>query len=248
MDAAGIDECVHWLEQDVLDLLSLRGVVTKLSANWQQLKLSLREKGLLRDTQSLDDLQGPTSPAVSTGSSQAVLKDTQSVDDFHGPTPPTISAEADTQSVDDLRGSTPPTSFAESAQAVPTKEAFTGPVRPTDTSGHNESNQSIELSTEPISRESFIGPVIPTDAAKSTDNDVELISIEPGPGAVKFIGPVIPADTAKSTSGRGEITPNQTAVCYVEDEGTESVIEQNENGSMETSESATVQSSGLQMS
>ena len=48
--AAGIDECVDLLEQDVLDLLSLRGVITKLSTNWRELKLLLREKGLLRDT------------------------------------------------------------------------------------------------------------------------------------------------------------------------------------------------------
>ena len=56
-----------------------------------------------------------------------------------------------------------------------------------------------------------------------------------------FIGPVIPGGATKS------VTPNQTTV-YVEDEGTESVVEKNGNGSTETSESATVQSSGLQMS
>ena len=44
-----------------------------------------------------------------------------------------------------------------------------------------------------------------------------------------------------------EQATNETAV-YVEDEGTDPVVEQNGNGSMETSESATVQSSGLQMS
>ena len=43
------------------------------------------------------------------------------------------------------------------------------------------------------------------------------------------------------------VTPNQMAV-YVEDEGTESVVKKNGNGSMGTLESATVQSSGLQMS
>jgi hypothetical protein len=52
---------------------------------------------------------------------------------------------------------------------------------------------------------------------------------------------VIPGGAAKST------TPNQTAV-YVEDDGTKTVVEQNGNGSTETSESATVQSSGLQQS
>ena len=98
------------------------------------------------------------------------------------------------------------------------------------------------MSIEPSSRELFIGPAIPV---KSTDSDVELISIEPALRTVGFIGPVIPGDAAKSTS---ELTPNQTAAYYVEDEGTESVVEQNENGRMETSESATVQSSGLQMS
>ena len=56
-----------------------------------------------------------------------------------------------------------------------------------------------------------------------------------------FIGPVIPSSATKS------VTPNQTAV-YVGDEGTESVVEKNGNGNTETSESATVQSSGLQMS
>ena len=62
-----------------------------------------------------------------------------------------------------------------------------------------------------------------------------------GPAAVGFIGPVIPSGASKS------VTPNQMAV-YVEDEGTESMVEQNGNGSTETSELATVQSSGLQMS
>ena len=52
---------------------------------------------------------------------------------------------------------------------------------------------------------------------------------------------MIPSSATKS------VTPNQTAV-YVEDEGIESVIEKNGNGNTETSESATVQSSGLQMS
>ena len=83
--------------------------------------------------------------------------------------------------------------------------------------------------------------MIPGDAVKSTDSDFELISVEPGPAAVGFIGPVIPSSASKS------VTPNQTAV-YVEDEGTESVVEKNGNGNTETSESATVQSSGLQMS
>ena len=72
----------------------------------------------------------------------------------------------------------------------------------------------------------------------------EVISVEPGPAAVGFIGPVIPGGAAKSTS---EQATNQTAV-YVEDEGTDPVVEQNGNGSMESLESATVQSSGLQMS
>ena len=56
-----------------------------------------------------------------------------------------------------------------------------------------------------------------------------------------FIGPVIPSSATKL------VTPNQMAV-YVEDEGTESVVEKNGNGNTETSESATVQSYGLQMS
>ena len=46
-NAASVDECVRWLKHDVLDLLRLKGIVTKLSTNWRQLKLSLREKGIL---------------------------------------------------------------------------------------------------------------------------------------------------------------------------------------------------------
>lgn len=198
-NVASIDECVCWLEQDVLDLLSLRRIVTKLSTNWQQLKLSLREKGLLRDTQFVDDLQGPT----------------------------------------------PPTIFTENARI---EEALIGPVRPTDTRQQNEFSQSTEsTNTKSSSRELFIGPVIPTDAMRSSDKDVELIRVEPGPSAVGFIGPVIPGDAAESTSEHGESVDQQNRSA-VDDESTELKSEQNENGSMETSESATVQSSGLQMS
>ena len=165
-NAASVDECVCWLEQDVLDLLRLKGIVTNLSTNWRQLKLSLREKGiLLGDNQSVDDLQGSTPPAASTGSPQAVPQV-----NLQGSTPPSTSAEKDSQSisVDDLQGSTPPISnIAEGAQA-----AFTGPIQPTDTSRHDESTKCIESSTEPSTRESFIGPVIPPDAVKSTDSDV----------------------------------------------------------------------------
>ena len=50
-----IDECVSCLNQQVIDLLSLRDVITNLSTNWEQLKLSLREKGLLREKESSDD-------------------------------------------------------------------------------------------------------------------------------------------------------------------------------------------------
>ena len=128
---ASVDECVRWLEQDVLDLLRLKGIVTKLSTNWRQLKLSLREKGiLLGDNQSVDDLQGSTPPAASAGSPQAV-----SLVNLQGSTPPLTSAEKDSQSisVDDLQGSTPPTSnIAGGTQAASTKAAFIGPIRPTD--------------------------------------------------------------------------------------------------------------------
>lgn len=250
--AASIDECVALLEHDVLDLLSLRGVITKLSTNWRQLKLSLREKGLLRGNQSVIDLQGSTPP------SQAASIDTLSVDnlqgatppalctenapqvvvDLQGLTPPVVSTEAEIQSGDDFQGSTPLTNVAKSTEAVPTKEGFIGPVQPTDTTRRDE---TVESNTEPYAKSLFIGPMIPGDAVKSTDSDVELISVEPGPAAVGFIGPVIPSGASKS------VTPNQTAV-YVEDEGTESVVKQNGNGNTETSESATVQSSGLQMS
>ena len=196
--AASIDECVSWLQHQVLDLLSLRGVVTKLATNWEQLKLSLRKEGLLKST--MDDWQGPPPPSIPT----------------------------------------------ESAEAVPTAVACIGPVRPTDTSGHDETSQSVvELNTE-LSTETFIGPVIPI---QSTAEDVEQFSKEPGPNTAVFIGPVIPGDAARSTSEHGEITPSveiqsQTAV---QDERTETLVEKNGNGSMKTSESATVQSSGLQM-
>jgi hypothetical protein len=85
--AASIDECVHLLGQDVLDLLSLRGVISKLSTNWRQLKQSLREKGLLRDNQSAVDWRGSTPP------SQTVSTDTPSVDNLQESTPPAVSAE-----------------------------------------------------------------------------------------------------------------------------------------------------------
>ena len=141
-NAASVDECVRWLEQDVLDLLRLKRIVTKLSTNWRQLKLSLREKGiLLGDNQSVDDLQGSTPPAASAGSPQAVPQV-----NLQGSTPPPLtSAEKDSQSisVDDLQGPNPPTSnIAEGAQAASMKAAFTGPIRPTD-SGHDESIKSI---------------------------------------------------------------------------------------------------------
>ena len=223
--AGSIDVCVHWLEKDVLDLLRLRGVITKLSTNWKQLKQSLREKGLLRDTQSVDDFQGPTPPTVPAEYTEAISRDHQSVDDLQGSTPSTVSVESINE-------------------ALHTADGFIRPVRQTDTSGYDEPAESIESSTEPSARELFIGPVIPTDAVKSIDKDVELISVEPGPNAVGFIGPVIPGDAAKSSSEHGEISSIQTAV---EDGGTVLVVEQNENGSMETSESVTVQSSGLQM-
>ena len=164
--AASIDECVSWLQHQVLDLLSLRGVVTKLATNWEQLKLSLRKEGLLKST--MDDWQGPPPPSIPT----------------------------------------------ESAEAVPTAVASIGPVRPTDTGGHDETSQStVEVNTE-LSTETFIGPVIPGDAARLTSEHGEIVD------------------------------QSQTAV---QDERTEAVVEKNGNGSMETSESATVQSSGLQM-
>ena len=182
----------------MLDLLSLRGIVTKLATNWEQLKLLLSEEGPLRGTLE------------------------QSVDDLQGPPPPTIPIE--------------------SAEAVPTTVATIGPV---NTSGHDEPAQSIvELNTEPAA-EMFISPVVPM---QSTSENVEQISKELEPSTVGFIGPVIPGDAARSTGEHGEITPSvdqsQTAA---QDERTEAVVEKNGNGSMETSETATVQSLGLQM-
>ena len=153
----------------MLDLLSLRGVIIKLSTNWRQLKLSLREKGLLRDDQSVIDLRGSTPP------SQAASIDT---DNLQGPTPPPpqfvvdlqgLTPPADTQLEGDLQGSTPPINVAESTEAVPNEEGFIGPVRPT---GHDE---TIESNIKPSNEKSFIGPVIPGNAVKSTGSDVELI-------------------------------------------------------------------------
>jgi hypothetical protein len=176
----------------------------------------------------------------STPPSQAISVETISVDNLQGSTPPAVSTENVSQLVVDLQGLTPPRVTAEAG--TQSGDDFRGSTPPTTIAESTGHDKTIELSTEPSTRQSFIGPVIPGgDAVKSTDSDVELISVEPGPGAVGLIGPVIPGGAAKST------TPNQTTV-YVEDEGTETVVEQNGNGSTETSESATVQSSGLQMS
>ena len=62
---------------------------------------------ILGDNQSVDDLQGPTAPAASAESAQAVPQV-----NLQGSTPLAISAEEDSQSisVDDLQGSTTPTS------------------------------------------------------------------------------------------------------------------------------------------
>ena len=77
-------------------MLDLRGVITRLSTNWRELKLSLKEKGLLRDNQSVIDLRGSTPP------SQAASIDTHNL---QGPIPP---AENTPQFVIDLQGLTPP--------------------------------------------------------------------------------------------------------------------------------------------
>ena len=184
-------------------IYGLRGVITKLSTNWRELKLLLREKGLLRDNQSVVDLRGSTPPsqAVSDNLQGSTPPPPQFVIDLQGLTPP-----ADTQLEGDFQESAPPTNIAESTEAIPTKEGFIGPVRPNDTTRCDE---TIESNIEPSSEKSFISPVIPGSAVKSTDSDIELISLEPGPATVGFIGPVIPSSASKS------VTPNQIAV-YVE--------------------------------
>ena len=74
-----IDECVSCLNQQVIDLLSLRDVITKLSTNWEQLKLSLREKGLQREKESSDG-GGPLEGAAQevTGRESATNNQAQS--------------------------------------------------------------------------------------------------------------------------------------------------------------------------
>jgi hypothetical protein len=154
------------LGQDVLDLLSLRGVISKLSTNWRQLKQSLREEGLRRDDQSVVDWRGSTPP------SQAVSVETISVDNLQGSTPPAVSTENVSQLVVDLQGLTPPRVTAEAG--TQSGDVFRGSTPLTtiaESSGHDE---SIELSTESSIRQSFIGPVIPGDAVKLTDGDAVL--------------------------------------------------------------------------
>ena len=184
--AASIDECVNWLEQQVLDLLNLRGIISKLSTNWGQLKLLLREKGLLKegDIQPEDDSQGPPPPG------------------------PAVSVE--------------------SAQAFTAPGKFITPSGPNGASEGDVSSQNTESSAEQRT-ESFIGPVIPMDAVRATAKDVEVVNEESGSTAVGFIGPVVP-----------DRAPNEQEEV--------AVVEQNGNGTVETPESAAVQSSGLQMS
>ena len=121
-NVASIDECVSWLQQQVLDLLSLREVVTRLSTDWDQLKSSLRENGVLRGDESVEGLK---SQPTSAGGDLEV---------------------ADYESTDDNQASQSikPTENGTGSTAV----VFIGPVRPTDivksSSGTDESEQSVD--------------------------------------------------------------------------------------------------------
>lgn len=66
-----VDECVSWLNRPVMDLIQLRSVVTRLATNWEQLKLLLRERGLV----VREDSASP-SPPRRDGEMELVDKDT----------------------------------------------------------------------------------------------------------------------------------------------------------------------------
>lgn len=179
-----IDECVSWLNQQVLNLLSLRGVVATLSTNWEQLKLSLREKGLL-----VEDCE---------------LKQT-----------PDSNVQLD------------------SAGAVSRGDNCSEEGR-----GGGEDLQNARL--DPDSQESRV---------EHPGEGCQTESVA-GQTVVGFIGPVRPSDTVESAGVQegGQSTDLSGVVCTAVEDGTESIMDPNQNGSMETSELATAQSSGLQMS
>lgn len=175
-----IDECVSWLNQQMLNLLSLRGVVERLSTNWEQLKFSLTEKGLLGDFES---------------------KQTTEIN----------------------------------VQPDPAATVVMGHNSLDETSGGGEDSQNTRL--HPDNHE---WRVEHSGAEYHTET-------EAGQTGVGFIGPVGPSGTAESAGGcEGGQSTDQSGVICTSSEG--GAVDQNQNGSMETSELATAQSSGLQMS
>ena len=172
-----IDECVSWLNKQVLDLLSLRGVITRLSTNWEQLKFSLREKGIIsedNESEQHPDSSGQGDPDAAGGKDK------------------------------DLEGAG-------------------------DSGGGSENTRF-----DPDGQE-------PRDDHPSEGRQSESVD---GQTAVGFIGPVIPNVTTESAGGCEGV--QSAAQCDVTEERTESVVDQNQNGSMETLELASAQSSGLQ--
>ena len=126
-----IDECVSWLNQQVIDLLSLRGVITRLSTNWEQLKLSLRDKGLLRENESSDN--EPPGGAMEEGDKESTSDTPQSaregtgeeaVVDNPGSGGGGVAGECDGLLEDDGTEPVPVTS------AVGSAVSFIGPVLP----------------------------------------------------------------------------------------------------------------------
>ena len=180
-----IDECVSWLNQQVLDLLSLRSVVARLSTNWEQLKLSLTEKGLLGE-------------------------------DFESKRTPEPDVQPD-----------------------PSETFFRRDSNLDEASGCGEDSQNTRLS--PDNQEWRV-------EHSGEDCQTETVAGQTGVG---FIGPVRPSGAIESAGGYegGQSTDQSGAVCTSVEGGAESILDPNQqNGTMETSELATAQSSGLQMS
>ena len=187
-----IDECVSCLNQQVIDLLSLRDVITKLSTNWEQLKLSLREKGLLREKESSDDggPHGGGAPEV-TGKESATNNQAQS------------------EAVGNIAGGTLGVTVGIEDAVV--DSTVTGERDRAPAEGHG---------------------------CQASGSQVDSIG---------FIGPVIPPGDSLQTMCGGDDRGQSLDDC-VDTPVDETNVQQNGNGNMETSEVATVQASGLQMS
>ena len=184
-----IDECVSCLNQQVIDLLSLRDVITKLSTNWELLKLSLREKGLLREKESSDD-GGP-----------------------HGG----------------------------AAQEVTGRESATNNQAQSEAVGSIVGGiHSVTVGTEEAVVDSTVTGERPVEGHGCQASDSQVNSIG-------FIGPVIPHGGSLQTTCGGDDRGQSLDDC-VDTPVDETNVQQNGNGNMETSEVATVQASGLQMS